>query len=998
MKIWYFGPLLFFILSLSTLIEERYEVTYESDENKSESKLFDRLVCTPLKEIEIYSNRSEINLHELKNELYKYLNRSMFLDEENKDQFEWSVLNQIKRNNYLIARGQFCFYMINKNDHIHFDRFQHLKNQKDFAIDWDTYYMCKIFQSYVYDILIVFNKAYPYSNCAENYSKFECLNKCFKKKNRLSKYWYSGSETDGIIKLNYDNNNQTLKENEGECFKECKRDDCKLFYIFPIRKLSIDFKFIKASPLIPPFDYWAQLIGLFFLFTNTCFYQIYTQLVNKINLKVKKPKHRRYMTIARYSTLVLVGLGLLALFIVKVINFEKSNPISRITTYKSIESNSFSIVICVDVKTGRNVKLLTLEKKTIEVFNKSFKAIHYEFENKKRKVVDFTLSQKIIFNLNSRCFHLVPHWREIRYQSLFSTSKLIVEFKHRNYLLYLIPDDQNFNSESYQNSLSFNYIKKITRRSKLKNCINYWELNSNFRNRWDSVDRCVSRKYINRTGKISFHSIIDRDHFTDDEWKRAYLDDWNRELYEEIYKECENEIKEEDCYEVKFEHVYKKNPTDNRYIQEIELYPEVKCVIDQDPSIYKLILDMLNILSILFGLNVFQLFHLTYLLTKIKFKGFLIFIYLLCSFGLTYHIFYILNEAINEELIYSQYYEVFESTKMAENIFCFEFSQNMIDKNHKSTGNYLNEITNEMRAETVFEKISYLSKSNEWITLNSTSNYTTDEFKVEIFFFINKKCFKLKQEVEYGQKQLYFEDQKEVLQIYLKSSFIHQEQRVTHLMSRAENTMQFTRNDLDFKFIFMRYTYSIYQELFELTHDDKFNFIKNPLSLLYGENDVNDADRYLKRLTNFKRGLSTLNLPLEEEAFNDEIDDDLFEQYYLQVQNITDQQTPTNSNYKRIFATNYFERLHFVTFKPDISLHLIPIKKRVTITNSDNFTKLTLSLLNAFSIWFGLGVLDLHVYFHSLFHKIKYTLIFFYRLILDFERFILIRLQVTQID
>ena len=468
----------------------------------------------------------------------------------------------------------------------------------------------------------------------------------------------------------------------------------------------------------------------------------------------------------------------------------------------------------------------------------------------------------------------------------------------------------------------------------------------------------------------------------------------NKTSYYKIKKECEKGNKAEDCYETEFELGTLINRSENDDIQEIELYTQVNLMADEDPSIYKALLDILNILSILFGLSVFQLLHLIHLLTKIKVKGCLQFIYLLCSIGLIYHLYYILNEVINEDLIYSQHYEVLESIKMTESIICFEFNQTLIDKNYQLTGNYLNEITNEMRAKKVFKNISYLSKSNEWITLNSTSNYTTDEFKMETFFFVNKKCFKLKQEVEYDWKLFYFENQKnEVLKIYFKRPFIHQNNTMTHLMSRVENSMQFTKIDLILKVEGIeKYSYSIYQEPFELIHNDKFNFIKKPLSLLYGENDVNDPDRYLKRLTNFKRGLSTLNLPLEEEAFNDEIDDDLFEQYYLQVQNITDYQTPTNSNYKRIFATNYFDDYDLDIYKPDISLNLIGFKKKLTITNSDNFTKLILNLLNAFSIWFSLGVLDLHVYVHLLFHKIRSILIFLYRLILDFERFILIRL------
>ena len=999
MKIWYFVSFLFFILSVLTLIEDRYEVTYRLPHSyksiEEEAESFDTIICFPMKEIEIYSNRSEIDLNLLKDELYEYLNRSKSLFDAENLEYERLVLNEIKRSNYLITMGQFCFGGIDEYDSVEFYPFENiLEDQRRFAINWETFYLVEIEHPLTYyDRMIVLNKAYPYSNCADNYSKFQCLNKCFKRKNRLSKYWYSGNETDGIIKLNYDNNNQTLKKDEGECFKECKKENCKLVYILPICKFSSDsFKFIEARPLIFPFDYWTQLIGLFVLFTNICFYQIYSKLISKINSIVKKPKHRRCVTIARYTTLILVGFGFLAQFIIKVTEFKNKQTKSiRFATFKSIESNSFSIVVCFYVMINKDLTLLILEQKTSEMFNESFKGIHLEFENK-RKQVDFTLSQKVIFFTDKRCFHLVPHLKEVKYQSLFSTSKLIIELKQKNYFLYLIPDDQNFNSKSYLSFPYFNYIKKVIKRSKLKKCVDYRELNSNFRNRWDSIDQCINRKYIYRTGKMNFYSIIDRDHYTDAEWKLSYVED-NETAYNEIKENCEKEIQEEDCYEIKFEDGNQITPPDNRDIEKIELYTHVEWTGDENTSIYKAILDFLNILSVLFGLNVLQLLQLISQLIKIKFKWCLLFIYLLCSIGLTYHIFYILNEIISEDLIYSQHYEVLESIKMTDTIFCFEFNQIIIDKNYQLTGNYLNDITNEMRVDMVFEEISYLSKSNEWITLNSTSNYTTDEFKMELFFFVNKKCFKLKLEIEYNWKLFLFSLDSKVLQIYFNSMFIHQEKKVTNLMSRVENSMQFTKIDLSFRdYDGEKCSYLIYQESFELIHNDKFHLIKNPISLLYGENDVNDPDRYLKRLINCKRGLSTLNLPLEKDAFNNEIDDDLFEQYYLQVQNITDYQTPTNSNYKRIFATNYFESYEFDTSGPDLTVYLIQFTKKLTMTNSDNFTKLILNLLNASSVWFGLGVLNLHVYVHLLFHKIRCILIFLYRLILDFERFILIRL------
>ena len=146
MKIWYFGSLLFFIISVLTLIEDRYKVTYESVENVNKSELFDNLICTPLKEIEIYSNRSEIHLHQLKNELYEYFNRSKILINVKIKEYENLVLNGVKRNNYLITRDKFCFSKIKEDDRYRFTDYLKniLKTLRIFAINWDTYYMVGI--------------------------------------------------------------------------------------------------------------------------------------------------------------------------------------------------------------------------------------------------------------------------------------------------------------------------------------------------------------------------------------------------------------------------------------------------------------------------------------------------------------------------------------------------------------------------------------------------------------------------------------------------------------------------------------------------------------------------------------------------------------------------------------------------------------------------------------------------------------------------------------
>ena len=357
--------------------------------------------------------------------------------------------------------------------------------------------------------------------------------------------------------------------------------------------------------------------------------------------------------------------------------------------------------------------------------------------------------------------------------------------------------------------------------------------------------------------------------------------------------------------------------------------------------------------------------------------------------GSIYQTYYILNEIIGEELDQSQHYELLETLKMPEIIFCVSFDMSLIDMNYKLTGHYLDEITKKIRIETVFDTIHYLdNKTNEWITLKL--NFTGDQFRIDEFFFLNEKCFKIILKMEYHRDQFHFSFDSNfdsnVLGISFRSKFIH---RKPCFMTKPKDKIQFSKL-LKLDRVMFRKSILISQELFELKYYDKFNFIKNPSSLFYGEND---AVHYLSNLlNNFKRSsnhLRTLKLQLGEKHFNDEIDDDLFEQYYLQVQNVTDNYLSTDSNYQRLLAINYYSEerrdsyLHRET--PDFIFNLTFYKKVITITNRDNHSRLIINLLNILSIWFDLGVLDLHTYVH----KIKFIFIFILKLLLEIERYTL---------
>ena len=178
------------------------------------------------------------------------------------------------------------------------------------------------------------------------------------------------------------------------------------------------------------------------------------------------------------------------------------------------------------------------------------------------------------------------------------------------------------------------------------------------------------------------------------------------------------------------------------------------------------------------------------------------------------------------------------------------------------------------------------------------------------------------------------------------------------------------------------------QELFVVRREDKFLFLRHPLSLFRGQNDLNDIRGYfVNLLRNFKENhrLVTAQMPIRESLFDFEIDDHLFRQYYSQVQNSSDHNNPANLNFRREFAVNSLKTLDRYEwdlssrFEWDFSFSLNMFRKVIVETNPDGYghSKLILYLLNLLSIWFDLAVVDLWMIFRAP----KHILLFFYGLL-----------------
>ena len=853
----------------------------------------------------------------------------------------------------------------------------------------------------VADQLVVLNELKPYSNCVDRrYSKFACLNQCFKSKFKLSRYYFSANEM-GKLELNYDANNNSIIEHEAYCFKSvCKAEDCKLVnFINSISKYDSKTTTFKAEPSIS--DYWIQLAALVLFFLNLSFYAILKRLFKFLIAKSKKNSRKNYLFSAKLIILLASLIYYCYLNAQLILNYKdkQENQIKKEAVINILKPEVLNYVICVPVLNivlsnyssrypfsdyFKNMTFLQLEAATDQGFEETVEEIYLEFVNKKFKtnwhLKSNVLFRKDYFILQDRCFQLEVRPNELKYQNLLSFSELIFKFKHPFYQLFILSKSENFNSQSFYYTGYHNFVKKVTKRlksNKKNRCINYDEEYSSCNSQANCIDRCVNIAFARSYKNITIYSIIEKAHFTESEWSNLYASE-NQANYNRTKKECEQKFKDLDCNAIQFE-ANVRIDTKYNFTEKIMIYYDEIKLIEEETSFYKLLLEICTLQSTFYGLNVLKLLLIIYYFLKTKFrlrrkKIYLFTIYLACSAGLAFNTLYIVSEIINGELIYSQHYEEIKSIEMPEMLFCFDIQFIEIDENRKLTFSYLNKLTSHLNLETIFKNISYLSSSNKWITFES--NYSNSEFQISTLYFLGKKCFKIKQEIEYDRDQFYFSSAK-VLKIFFNHSDANKEIRF-YFMTRTKNTFEFSKiNNLDFN-----YKYLFTEQTFEITYYDKFHRFKNLLALFYAENNLNDANEYLYRLINNKWNIKTISLLIESNDFNLKIDEDLFEQFISQTQNQTDRNTALN--YRRHFMISHLARKNPNKNRNeyDFTFSLMFLKKKILISNEDNFAKLILSILNVLSLWADISILQVLINFS----KMKFLLFKQYRLFRRIEK------------
>ena len=977
--VWYVFCVLFCVYCLYSLIVDSYEFVYEKKGNETEP--VERLACENLRDL--YPNKMEINLKDLRNDLYRHFNRSdSFVRTFYPKEFEKSILNRTKSGFYLIYNGMVCL-IVNESELAITNLL--LPGRVFFAIKRDTFNLAKTPSANdLIEQVVVLKKGWPYSDCDESNSRFHCLNECFKRQFKLARYYYDSSET-GLIYLHHPKN-RSIKESEKNCFGECETENCKLTQLIPVDRSQRlkSATFFKAKPKISNFDFWVQfIIGLIFSFVSLFFNKFSSIVMKIVKSRVKRRKTR---TCLFYLNLVILFLSLtyFAYLCIQVVLDYKAekNPKEKEKTRNLIQPKMVHLAICVHIgkyvsSPYENKPMSEIEKVTDRALDNTLEGIWMNYQQRSFRI-DYHVHPKVIFFKGGRCFSISI---KLNYPIIPSNPKLAIKFKGGVFgELYILSEKENLHHKSFKYSGTFAFMKKEIRRS--GDCLNYEEKFANCTSSWNCLEKCIGRKIMEKykitLGTYNQPLVVDKDWFSPTKWNTSYPMNSIR-IYEDIHAECLKELPDKEaCLVIKFEETVEITQPDAQ-TKAIDLQFDVVGSVVERPSSFKIALDLLGIQSIFFGFTVLKMFWIVYNFIEPKWRMKMrismrnakivwFFICLFCSLGCSWNTVRMLDMIVNGELAPAEHYELVKRVQKPEMVFCDQIDAKLIDNNHRLTGNYLEELTREMNTKRMFANITYLDESNKWNTFNLS--------RAEPFFFLDMKCFMLQIDQVYDRDQFHFSSDYQVL----KANFTNKKNEAkknVYFMTKAKKTVEFS------KIVNLAYTWngqdSIWSPSYLITHEtsvykyeDRFSFFRRRFPPLQ-EGDASNLHGQLLELRGNEHNLWTLNFPVKKKGFASELQEDLFEQLFS-ARNQKNQKQRTNLNYQEVFFSNHLKSEYLYQDSAfsasDFTFSLVFLQKIVHSTNEINYATLIISLLNLFSIWVELGVLDLRpflVRFHNYF-------------------------------
>ena len=803
------------------------------------------------------------------------------------------------------------------------------------------------------------------------------------------------------IQFGKDSDNETLKK----CVARCPKEDCfsetynSLTVANERMKIDVKSAIYKAYYSTP--DFWSQLFGLITLFTGTSVIDTVPHLVSLAVGKLKKswqirfvrhlPKMKFFLVV--FSSIVILYQSILT---ITDYQFEKSFP--NRTIIWNFSSKPFSVVICLPIETlfykdeniseARNAQMLKrFSFEQLEVgtraFEKGVNEIHLLHGNQVKNL-SWTMTKKVLFKSSSfdqvnclaRCFRIEPNFKDLKYRKMMPFHYLNIKFQSRFREVFVTEKHQSFTSGLVDFKGDY-FVRKIEHKaldeSRKSNCRHLSGEESEKNKR---IDRCINKLFLKEHSALPVHSVVDKDDFGDEingfKFKETTTTSIERICREKAARE------QSSCKTVRFEESMNRMIAHDNSSVRLNLNYEYSINKEIGQSFIKVVLYILNLESIFFKNNFASclLFLLTALKHAVKLnwsngKIARFLVLSVCFLGFLVHNVFVFKGIIDGQLTQNGYFQPIHQFALPNVGFCFDLSGLKFDQNHKMTGGYLNSLTQEMRLANIVLVLLYFNRThyNTVELKGGESNYSDSEITIRPLYLLDTfYCLEFQVNVKFDEDDFYILANKFILHIYFKNSFTLRTKKA-YLFYRESGQKEV--GDL-VEFAIgpdqrgNQPIYEIVLELIKVERNDEFEDLKDPRRLFFGKRRTTDVNDYLNEMqAKFSSGnlknFTTNEFLLEQADFDKEIDNNLFQQFFLQVMNVTDHQRPASLNYK-LTHTNFYSKRIDLNINTYFQFTVLPISKRVEISNEDNFAKLIQNLLNTLSLWLNISISDLVVH------------------------------------
>ena len=822
---------------------------------------------------------------------------------------------------------------------------------------------------------------------------YKCLNDCLLKEERSIFFMYDITD-DQRVYLNNTKRNLTQEE---VCYEGCSSNYCFIEIVLSMNlfHLSEEFSALFESFRESFFVFWIQFVSIIVLFTNT---SVYYLLIKSSKVPVRfllnVLENRRFAEpIFGNTKWLLFSLCCISTIAISSFSFFSNYLASlRVPTKTHISNFSFlsenlAIVICVPVQLNlkRANRLVLGEDESlferysfaeIENFTNNDLEIVLKkayLKNTEKLEINLQRSTNVYFKQNyltilnmsffARCFRVeFPEYEVVLYRDLLLASDLILELDNICYFknnlslkshgyefieplcqIYLLDDSQYFTSKTFKhrNDVKLNRFRMKKSRSIFqKNCTDYAELGCS--DRQTCIERCINKEFLRNHGNVTIGSntVIDKKDLNQSLLSAIYFKETSDD---KITAECVMKYVLDNCFISSFSFSFKRLSQHDRQVAEINLEFENVDDREVESSLLTLFNDLLNIITLFFGMNLNLLTSyaasLIHRRLQISRKLMRIFGVLLGTVGFLLHSYMSYENIVKAPLKSSNHYS--PGIFYPNLAFCFHHNLNVskVDPNFKLTGAYLNQQTSYLTPDTVFERIALANEFDDLVDLYP------HHLNVSTYFILNKKCLVLElDQIRHKPHELYFRSDAFPLKVVLNKETMRKVDNIEieREYSSIEKNVKLQFSTKQSFFGKKKKKFKIRTQYFVIEQFDQFKVVS---SLLKGDFNLDFSRSYLERIVehlhlNYKFG--TLNLTVEEQNFDLEIDHELFLQFFEQRRKDIFNHSYSDVRERRIFdfLTQEFEVSKTKLEEADFEFAPVYFRKYTWVENEEGFAKL----------------------------------------------------------